>query len=166
VRVCAVLVHDGRLCLIRRQRPAGVQHSLPGGLVEDGEDPSGALRRELLEELALDTASLPAPPVLRFVQDQRTERPAETTPFRRRHLVFTAHLSDGLVEAVAQAEQDDPGQAPVVWLPASISTRPSARPSTKPSGLAPRPAGSSERSPTSLSRRVMKKRRRVVDSAG
>ncbi|WP_280682153.1 NUDIX domain-containing protein [Kitasatospora sp. MAA19] len=48
----AVLVHDRRLCLIRRRRPAGVQHSLPGGLVEDGEDPIDALRPELPEELA------------------------------------------------------------------------------------------------------------------
>ncbi|MFF7638597.1 NUDIX domain-containing protein [Kitasatospora sp. NPDC008050] len=119
VRVCAVLVHDGRVCLIRRQRPAGPQHSFPGGLVEDGEDPIDALRRELLEELDLDLAMLLAPPVLRYVQDQQSERLGEDEPFRRRHLVFTAHLPDGLVEAVAQAEQDDPGQAPVVWLPAA-----------------------------------------------
>ncbi|MFI9366765.1 NUDIX domain-containing protein [Kitasatospora sp. NPDC053057] len=66
-RVCAVLVHDGRLCLIRRQREAGLQHSLPAGVVEDGEDPVDALRRELHEELGLDLAVLPVPPVLRFV---------------------------------------------------------------------------------------------------
>ncbi|MFJ6140574.1 NUDIX domain-containing protein [Kitasatospora sp. NPDC092286] len=60
-RVCAVLLHDGLVCLIRRQRPAGVQLSFSGGVVEDGEDPTEALRRELLD-----------PPVLRFVQDQCT----------------------------------------------------------------------------------------------
>ncbi|OKI25086.1 hypothetical protein A6A07_31305 [Streptomyces sp. CB03911] len=39
MRVCAVLLHDGRLCLIRgRQRQASLQSSLPGGLVEDGDD--------------------------------------------------------------------------------------------------------------------------------
>ncbi|MFG3228754.1 hypothetical protein ACGF07_28800 [Kitasatospora sp. NPDC048194] len=38
-------------------------------------------------------------------------------PFRRRHLIFTAHLPDHLVQAVAAVEQDDPDQAPVVWLP-------------------------------------------------
>lgn len=119
VRVCAVLVHDGEVCLIRRQREAGLQHSLPGGLVEDedGEEPETALRRELLEELGLDLAVLPNPSVLRFVQDQETERPGEAEPFRRRHLVYVAHLPDHLVAAVAQVEQDDPGQAPVVWLP-------------------------------------------------
>ncbi|MFJ2864078.1 NUDIX domain-containing protein [Kitasatospora sp. NPDC087314] len=121
VRVCAVLVHDGRLCLIRRQRSAGLQHSLPGGLVEDedGEDPIDALRRELIEELGLDLAVLPAPPVLRFVQDQETERPGEVELFRRRHLVFTAHLPVALAQTVAETEQDDPGRAPVVWLPAA-----------------------------------------------
>ncbi|MFI9275270.1 hypothetical protein ACIGXM_31845 [Kitasatospora sp. NPDC052896] len=52
-------------------------------------------------------------------KDQQTERPGETTLFRRRHLVFTAHLPDALAEAVARAEQDDPDRAPVVWLPAA-----------------------------------------------
>lgn len=38
----------GCLALIRRQREAGLQHSLLGGVVEvqDGEDPVDALRRE------------------------------------------------------------------------------------------------------------------------
>ncbi|GAA2839996.1 hypothetical protein GCM10010441_75390 [Kitasatospora paracochleata] len=48
-RGCAVLLDDGRLALIRRRRPAGVQLSLPGGVVGDGEDPPDALRRELLD---------------------------------------------------------------------------------------------------------------------
>ncbi|MER6401186.1 NUDIX hydrolase [Kitasatospora sp. NPDC001603] len=125
VRVCAVLLHDDQVCLIRRQRQAGLQHSLPGGLLEheDGEDPLGALRRELIEELGLDLAVLPEVPVLCFVQDQETERPGETTPFRRRHLVYVAHLPDHLVAAVAQTEQDDPDRAPVVWLPVAAAAR-------------------------------------------
>lgn len=71
--------------------------------------------RELLGELGFDLAVLPDPLVLRLVQDQETERPGESVPFRRRHLVFIAHLA----VAVALVEQDDPGQAPVVWLPAA-----------------------------------------------
>ncbi|MFI8085884.1 NUDIX domain-containing protein [Kitasatospora sp. NPDC086009] len=117
VRVCAVLLHGGRLALIRRERPDGVQHTLPGGMIENGEDPAAALRRELLEELGLDLDDLPDPPVLRFAQDQETARPGETGLFRRRHLVFTAYLPDHLHRTVATSEQDDPERAPVVWLP-------------------------------------------------
>ncbi|MFI6850026.1 NUDIX domain-containing protein [Kitasatospora sp. NBC_00085] len=116
-RVCAILFHGGRLALIRRDRPDGVQHTLPGGRVEVGEEPETALRRELLEELGLDPDALPAQPVLRFVQEQETQRPGESGLFRRRHLVFTAHLPDRLHRTVAAAEQDDPGRAPVEWLP-------------------------------------------------
>ncbi|WP_329484997.1 NUDIX domain-containing protein [Kitasatospora sp. NBC_01246] len=121
VRVCAVLVHNGRVCLIRRQREAGFQLSLPGGVVEDedGEEPETALRRELLEELGFDLAMLPEVPVLCFVQDQETKRPGEVEPFRRRHLVYVAHLPDHLAAAVAVVEQDDPDRALVVWLPAA-----------------------------------------------
>ncbi|WP_441248287.1 NUDIX hydrolase [Kitasatospora sp. McL0602] len=121
VRVCAVLLHDGQVCLIRRQRPAGPQLSLPGGLVDDGEDPPTALRRELLEELGLDPDALPAPPLLRFVQDQETLRPGESAPFRRQHLVFTAHLPHDLHRAVARTEQDDHDQAPAVRVPADTA---------------------------------------------
>ncbi|MGW6915586.1 NUDIX domain-containing protein [Kitasatospora sp. NPDC054939] len=116
-RVCAILLHDGRLALIRRDRPDGLQYSLPGGLIENGEDPHAALRCELLEELGLDLAELPVPPVLRFVQDQETRRLGDTTLVRRRHMVFTAHLPGHVHRTVAAAEQDDPGRAPVVWLP-------------------------------------------------
>ncbi|BFV54912.1 hypothetical protein KCMC57_up63740 [Kitasatospora sp. CMC57] len=49
----------------------------------------------------------------------RTRRPSgrDSRLFRRRHLVFTAHLPDDLRQAVAATEQDDPERAPVVWLP-------------------------------------------------
>ncbi|MFF3597975.1 NUDIX domain-containing protein [Kitasatospora indigofera] len=116
-RVCAALLYDGHVALIRRERPAGVQYSLPGGLVEAGEDPLAALRRELLEELGLDLDGLPVVPRLRFTQDQATPRPGESGLFRRRHLVFTAHLPDHLHRTVAATEQDDPDRAPVLWLP-------------------------------------------------
>ncbi|WP_327072116.1 NUDIX hydrolase [Kitasatospora purpeofusca] len=116
-RMCAILLNDHHLALIRRERPDGVQHSLPGGLLQLGEDPYAALRRELLEELGLDPDDLPVPPVLRFIQEQETQRPGEAARFRRRHLVFTARLPDHLHRAVAAVEQDDPGRAPVEWIP-------------------------------------------------
>ncbi|MFI9276116.1 NUDIX hydrolase [Kitasatospora sp. NPDC052896] len=90
-----------------------------GGPVEDDEEARDALRRELLEESSFDRAALPSPPRLRFLQDQETPRPGGSGPFPRRHLVFTAHLPDHLVEAVARTEQDNIDQAPVVWRSAA-----------------------------------------------
>ncbi|MGC0314793.1 hypothetical protein QBC98_003272 [Kitasatospora acidiphila] len=49
----------------------------------------------------------------------RRGRPGEDEPFRPRRLVFTAHLSPGLHRIIVRAEQDDPDQVPVVWLPLS-----------------------------------------------
>lgn len=54
--VAGVIERDGAILIC--QRPAGKLHPLkwefPGGKVEPGEEPSSALRRELLEELAIE----------------------------------------------------------------------------------------------------------------
>jgi 8-oxo-dGTP diphosphatase len=56
--VAAVIGRDGQVLI--GQRPAGKQHGLkwefPGGKVEPGESPEGALRRELDEELGIQAA--------------------------------------------------------------------------------------------------------------
>ncbi|MCU0655511.1 MAG: NUDIX domain-containing protein [Polyangiaceae bacterium] len=58
--VAAVLLREGRALVC--QRPAHKHHGdlweFPGGKVEPGETPADALRRELLEELALDRVSV------------------------------------------------------------------------------------------------------------
>ncbi|MEZ5407376.1 MAG: NUDIX hydrolase [Acidimicrobiales bacterium] len=52
--VGAVVVHDGRLLLIRRGRgPAAGQWSVPGGRVEWGETLAQAVEREVAEETGL-----------------------------------------------------------------------------------------------------------------
>jgi len=52
--VGAVVVHDGRLLLIRRGRgPAAGQWSVPGGRVEWGETLARAVEREVAEETGL-----------------------------------------------------------------------------------------------------------------
>ncbi|GLW73649.1 hypothetical protein Kpho02_59480 [Kitasatospora phosalacinea] len=116
VRVCAALVDPGgRVCVIHRHRPGGVQHTLPGGLVAEGEQLAAALRRELRKELglAVDDVSL----VPRFEQHQETRRPGEGRLFRRRHFVFVIHLSKPLAEGVAPAELNAEDDPEVLWLP-------------------------------------------------
>jgi ADP-ribose pyrophosphatase YjhB (NUDIX family) len=54
VGVGAILVHEGRLLLIRRgSEPMKGRWSIPGGLVELGEELTTAVRRECLEETGL-----------------------------------------------------------------------------------------------------------------
>jgi 8-oxo-dGTP diphosphatase len=56
--VAAILQREGRILICRRK--PGQTHPLkwefPGGKVEDGESPAGALRRELEEELGISGA--------------------------------------------------------------------------------------------------------------
>ena len=51
----AVVIHDGRIVLIRRGKaPSAGEWSIPGGAVELGESVEVALRREVREETGLD----------------------------------------------------------------------------------------------------------------
>lgn len=58
--VAAVIVRDGRYLIGRRpeHKRHGGLWEFPGGKVQDGEDHAGAVRRELAEELGLDTRSV------------------------------------------------------------------------------------------------------------
>lgn len=53
VRVAAVLMHEGRLVLVRHRAGRATYHLLPGGGVEAGETLAEALGREILEETGL-----------------------------------------------------------------------------------------------------------------
>ncbi|MEU2232568.1 NUDIX hydrolase [Streptomyces vietnamensis] len=116
VRVCAVIVNAGEICLIHRRRAEGVdQYTLPGGLRHVGEGATAALARELKEELGLDAAWLFAPPVLRWVQDQITIRPGSMEPFQRLHLIHTVDVPDGIRSLIATTEQDADDTTRIVW---------------------------------------------------
>lgn len=53
VRSAAVIIEEGRLALIRRERDGMVYHLFPGGGVETGETAEAAAVREAWEELGL-----------------------------------------------------------------------------------------------------------------
>ena len=53
----AVIEHDGQVLLVENRRADGrVDWSMPGGVIEDGEDPLLGLRREVAEETGLMVA--------------------------------------------------------------------------------------------------------------
>ncbi|KAA6215651.1 NUDIX domain-containing protein [Streptomyces filamentosus] len=117
VRACAVITNADELCLIHRRRPTGDQYSLPGGLRHLGESTTDALVRELAEELGFDALKTPEPPVLRWVQYQRTTRPRTPGLFERLHLVHTLTVPDNDRALIATTEQDADDGARVVWIP-------------------------------------------------
>lgn len=54
VRVAGVLVRDGRVLLVKHDKPAESYWVVPGGRIEFGETLSDALRREFMEELRVN----------------------------------------------------------------------------------------------------------------
>lgn len=51
---CAITNDDGAILLIHRNTPGRTQWELPGGKIDDGEEPAVAAVREVSEELGLD----------------------------------------------------------------------------------------------------------------
>ncbi|HTT73105.1 MAG TPA: NUDIX hydrolase [Thermoplasmata archaeon] len=54
VAVGGAIFHDGELLLLRRVTDFPGRWEFPGGSVEEGEEPEGALRREVREETGLE----------------------------------------------------------------------------------------------------------------
>ena len=51
--VKAIIIKDGKILLLQRNKPTFISWDLPGGLVENGEIPKQALIREVKEETGL-----------------------------------------------------------------------------------------------------------------
>ncbi|MFE4829859.1 NUDIX hydrolase [Streptomyces sp. NPDC056672] len=116
VRTCAVILDGHDMCLIRRRRPDGDQYSVPGGLVDPGEELDAALARELREELGLDLGSGIPEPQLRWVQDQTVTRPGADQPLRRLHLIHLIDLPHRLRHTLAAAEKDATDHNDIIWM--------------------------------------------------
>ncbi|HEY5220594.1 MAG TPA: NUDIX domain-containing protein [Candidatus Paceibacterota bacterium] len=55
-RVRGIIIKDGRIALIKRVKPDRTYYIFPGGGVEDGENHSQALIREMKEELGINVS--------------------------------------------------------------------------------------------------------------
>ncbi|MFK0255066.1 NUDIX hydrolase [Streptomyces sp. NPDC090445] len=106
VRTGALVFCGDEVALIRRDRPASALYTLPGGNVEDGEDFTAALHRELAEELALD-AGLAEGGDLMWIVDQRVTRPGPTAPPRKLHLLYRFHITPAVRSGLAAHEADE-----------------------------------------------------------
>ena len=51
---CVIYNKDKELLLIHRNSPKRTQWELPGGKIDEGEDPEASAKRELLEELGVE----------------------------------------------------------------------------------------------------------------
>ncbi|MEZ0320573.1 MAG: NUDIX hydrolase [Thermus sp.] len=100
--VAIVAVRDGRMLFVRQHRPAvGLAPlEIPAGLIEPGEDPLEAARRELAEEtgLAGDLAPLFSYYVSPGFTDEKT------------HVFLASNLRE------TQAAPDEDEEIEVVWL--------------------------------------------------
>lgn len=74
VSACALIDGDGRVLLARRplEKPMGGLWEFPGGKLQDGETPEGALVRELKEELDLDVVESCLSPIACASHDMGT----------------------------------------------------------------------------------------------
>ncbi len=97
--ICLIERSDGRVLLVRQVYRQS--WGIPGGLLERGEDPAAAARREVLEETGLDVELVGEPAVVVDPVPQRVD------------VVFHARSVDEGVEAVPSS----PEIAVVEWFP-------------------------------------------------
>jgi 8-oxo-dGTP diphosphatase len=100
IRVSAVLRREGRILLIRQEKPGKEYWMLPGGGVEAGETLLQALKRELAEECGIDE-DLPLEGPIALVESIAPHgAPAKHVV----HIVFAGYLGDRSLEAVTSKD--------------------------------------------------------------
>jgi len=105
IRVAAIIVEDGRILLEKHAKDGREYWVLPGGGVDVGETLSGALRRELREEIGIESET----GELAFACEA-------IAPDATRHIVQLAFLAS-ITGGTPQVTGDDPRVADVAWIP-------------------------------------------------
>jgi ADP-ribose pyrophosphatase YjhB (NUDIX family) len=102
VRVSAILRWQGRILLLRHEKPSGEVWLLPGGGVRSGESLLRALRRELWEETGLfpDGTEVPLEGPVALVDSIAPE----SAPKRKHviHVIFAADVTGSLEDVISQ----------------------------------------------------------------
>lgn len=102
IRVSAILRWQGRILLLRHEKPTGEVWLLPGGGVRLGESLVDALQRELWEETGLfdDGMEVPLEGPVAIVDSISPQ----TVPYRKHvvHVVFAADVTGSLEDVVSQ----------------------------------------------------------------
>ena len=113
VGVGGVVVHRGRVLLVRRgHQPLKGHWSLPGGLVEKGEELAHALRRELKEETGLSIEPIEVIGVF-----ERIERDSKSTRRVRYHYVIIDYVCR--LRGAARARRKPPAPRPATDVTAA-----------------------------------------------
>jgi ADP-ribose pyrophosphatase YjhB (NUDIX family) len=102
IRVSAILRWQGRILLLRHEKPSGEVWLLPGGGVRLGESLVDALRRELWEETGLfdDGMDVPLEGPVAIIDSISPQK----TTYRKHvvHVVFAADVTGSLEDVVSQ----------------------------------------------------------------
>lgn len=116
----AVIIHRGKLLVIRKESEGKSWFLLPGGGQHEGETLHEALVREVFEE----TGALCVPGDLLFLREYRSDRHEFADFAPRLHQVefyFRARLKPG--QEVGLGPEHDDNQTGVEWIPLSQVTR-------------------------------------------
>jgi len=112
----ALVIHDGKILVIRKRDENGDYFLLPGGGQEHGEPLTEVVRREVLEETGLRVEAED----LAFVRDYigaNHEFAATSSHFHQVELYFWARLADGSPSRDVVPAHPDVGQTGVDWIP-------------------------------------------------